>query len=557
MTAAVRSGPERESAPMPRRATQPAPCTGGFGPRGPARRSAGQSRTLAVVACLVACSAVASAATPDRGPGVDAAVVSTFRERNGAIFADWPAPRAVIVVTGELDGYIEPCGCTGKENQKGGLSRRRNFLTALEQAGWPLVPVDLGGQVRRFGRQTEAKFQSIVDGLRAMRYRAVGFGPADLRLPAEELVAAVAAVGDQPTPFVGGNVGLLGIDAGITPRFRVVEVGGLRIGLTTILGDAAAAQFRNDDVQVVPAAPALAEVARQIAEAGCDHQVLLAWATPDETRALAAAHPQFDIVATAGGADEPPLEPQVLPGGGVLVELGHKGMFALAVGLFDDPARPIRVQRVPLDARWGEADDMIDLLATYQGKLETLGFGGLGIAPIRHPSGRRFAGSAACAECHAHAFEVWEGTTHASALTTLEEQMPRRDFDPECLSCHVVGWAPQRFEPFEGGFTGMATTPHLAHQGCENCHGPAAAHTAVERGDVRASAEERDRLRRELVLTLSTPEGRQKAVNNCLECHDLDNSPQFDFDEYWPLVEHNEPEPAAAAPAARGAAAGR
>ncbi len=506
---------------------------------------------LACGACLAGL-AWAAGAAPDRGAGVPDATVATFRERNGGVFTDWPAPRAVIVVTGELDGYIEPCGCTGKENQKGGLSRRRNFLRAIEGAGWPLVAVDLGGQVRRFGRQTEAKFQSIVDGLRTMGYAGVGFGPGDLRLPAEELIAAVAAIGDQPTPFVGGNVGLLGIDAGITPRFRVVEAGGLRIGITSVLGDTAATQFRNDDVQVVPAARALAEVAAELARAGCDHQVLLAWATPEETRALAAAHPQFDIVAAAGGADEPPLEPQTLPGGAMLVELGHKGMFAVAVGLFDDPARPRRTQRVPLDARWGEAPDMIDVLAGYQRKLETLGFDGLGLVPIRHPSGRRFAGSAACADCHAHAYEVWEGTPHAKALTTLEEQRPRRDGDPECLSCHVVGWAPQRFEPFEGGFAGLGATPQLAHQGCENCHGPAAAHTAVERGDVRASAEERDRLRRELVLTLATPEGRQKAVNNCLECHDLDNSPQFDFDEYWPAVEHNDPEKARQG---RGAAA--
>jgi hypothetical protein len=517
-------------------------------------RLAGPCGGPGVLACiaLLAGVALARAAVPDRGTGVPDATVATFRERNGAVFADWPAPRAVIVVTGELDGYIEPCGCTGKANQKGGLSRRQNFLRAIEGAGWPLVAVDLGGQVKRFGRQTEAKFQSIVDGLRTMGYSGVGFGPGDLRLPAEELIAAVAAVGDQPTPFVGGNVGLLGIDAGITPRFRVVEAGGLRIGITSVLGDTAAAQFRNDDVQVVPAARALAEVAADLARADCDHQVLLAWATPEETRALAAAHPQFDIVAAAGGADEPPLEPQTLPGGAMLVELGHKGMFAVAVGLFDDPERPRRAQRVPLDARWGEAQDMIDVLAGYQRKLETLGFEGLGLVPIRHPSGRRFAGSAACADCHAHAYEVWEGSPHATALTTLEEQVPRRDADPECLSCHVVGWAPQRFEPFEGGFAGLQATPHLAHQGCENCHGPAAAHTAVERGDVRASAEERDRLRRELVLTLATPEGRQKAVNNCLECHDLDNSPQFDFDEYWPAVEHNDPDEAKQG---RGAAA--
>ena len=87
----------------------------------------------------------ASAARPDRGADVAPTTVDTFTQRNGAIFADWPDPKALIVITGELDGYIEPCGCTGKENQKGGLSRRQNFLRAVTAAGWPLVAVDLGG----------------------------------------------------------------------------------------------------------------------------------------------------------------------------------------------------------------------------------------------------------------------------------------------------------------------------------------------------------------------------------------------------------------------------
>ena len=139
---------------------------------------------------------VAAAATPDRAAGISDDVVATFRERNGAVFEEWAPPRLLLVITGQLDGYIEPCGCTGKENQKGGLSRRQNFLRAVAGANWPVLAVDLGNQGKLFGRQTEIKFQSTADGLRQMGYAAVGFGPGDLRLPAEELVAAVAPVGD-------------------------------------------------------------------------------------------------------------------------------------------------------------------------------------------------------------------------------------------------------------------------------------------------------------------------------------------------------------------------
>ena len=476
-------------------------------------------------------------APPRQAAGVSENVVLEFQKRNGLVFDEWQKPELLLVITGQLDGYIEPCGCSGKENQKGGLSRRQNFLRAVASAQWPFLSIDLGNQVKRFGRQTEIKFQSIADGLRQMGYAAVGFGPGDLRLPAEELVAAVAPVGDQPTPFVSANVGLLGLDANITPRFRVIESNGVVVGFTTVLGEEEASRVHNDAIEVLPARDALKPVVKELSSANCTHQVLLSWASPEETKQLAKQFPQFDIVVTAGGADEPAATLPTLPSKAQFVELGHKGMYAVAIGFFEDSS--VRSQRVPLDARWGESSDMIKLLAGYQSQLESLKLEGLGLRAIRHPSGHRFAGSDACADCHEDAYNIWKETPHASALVTLEEQDPRRDSDPECLSCHVVGWAPQRFEPFEGGFLSMESTAHLAHQGCENCHGPAAAHAAVELGDVRADAAEQERLRNELSMTLDTDEGRKKVIANCLECHDLDNSPDFDFDEYWPAVEHS------------------
>ena len=45
-----------------------------------------------------------------------------------------------------------------------------------------------------------------------------------------------------------------------------------------------------------------------------------------------------------------------------------------------------------------------------------------------------------------------------------------RNFDPECVVCHSVG-----FE-YQSGFVDEKKTPLLKHVGCENCHGPGSGH---------------------------------------------------------------------------------
>src|SRR5208282_4425390 len=58
-------------------------------------------------------------------------------------YRDWPKPDVAIVLSGELHGYLQPCGCS--EPQKGGLARRYNLLQALtKDRGWPVVAADLG-----------------------------------------------------------------------------------------------------------------------------------------------------------------------------------------------------------------------------------------------------------------------------------------------------------------------------------------------------------------------------------------------------------------------------
>jgi hypothetical protein len=43
-------------------------------------------------------------------------------------------------------------------------------------------------------------------------------------------------------------------------------------------------------------------------------------------------------------------------------------------------------------------------------------------------------------------------------------------------------------------------------------------------------------------MVVTIEESRSNTQKMCYNCHDLDNSPEFNFDKYWPEVEHYETE---------------
>ena len=55
-------------------------------------------------------------------------------------------PAAILVVTGQQDGYIEPCGCS--EDQEGGLIRRYDLIDRIHKRNWPTAQIDLGSLIK-------------------------------------------------------------------------------------------------------------------------------------------------------------------------------------------------------------------------------------------------------------------------------------------------------------------------------------------------------------------------------------------------------------------------
>ena len=455
-------------------------------------------------------------------------------KQNGKFFEGWQKPKLALVITGRQSGYLEPCGCAGLENQKGGLSRRHSLFKDLTARGWPVTAVDVGSLVRRFGKQAEFQFAISADALKAMGYGAVGFGPADLKLSVGDVVAAVAGADPNDSIFVSANVSLFGL----TPRAKIIKAGGMKLGVTSVLGKEYQAQINNSEVEITPAAQALTEVMPELAD--CDVRILLAQATRKETDALAAKFPSFSVVVTADGSDVPPAQPEKLRGGKtLLVEVGEKAQYAIVLGFYDDAKKSIRYQRVALDSRFPDSDRMKQLMVSYQNQLQQFGWDGLGLRRVMSPEAKpgdklsgRFVGAASCKECHPDAYDVWASSKHAHATETLVELDPPRHFDPECVSCHVTGWNAQENYPYETGFDSLERTPLMKENGCENCHGPGAAHAAAERGNDAG----RKRTARD-ALKLSWPDAKE---TTCVKCHDHDNSPEFDrnSDKYWDEIAH-------------------
>ncbi len=478
----------------------------------------------------------------------EAEIADALKKNGGPLFVDWPKPDLVLVFSGEMDGYLEPCGCAGLENQKGGLKRRQTFLKQLADDGWPVIALDMGGQIRRFGPQADIKYRFAMKALTTLGYPAIGLGIKELQLDANYLAYVLSNFEDVPNPLVSANVSIIDPGLGLSSRYRVIQAGGKKIGVTSVLGKKHQADLQNSpDILWTDPAVAIGKILPELLNANCDLLTLLVHADPDEATALAKQFPQFQFVATTGGAEEPPHRWVTIEGTETqLIEAGHKGMYVIVIGMYNDPQQPLRLQRVPLDHRFEDSDQMQELLVEYQNELKTLGLSGLGLSGNKHPVDS-FVGSEACADCHTEATEVFLETPHSHATQTLVDLDPPRHFDPECLSCHVTGWNAQEFFPYASGYMGLKETPLLTDNGCENCHGPGASHVAAENGDTDADDDELERLRAAMRLKIVENEGNQEGqeiktafvVKMCLDCHDLDNSPEFDFQEYWKHVEHH------------------
>ena len=186
-----------------------------------------------------------------------------------------------------------------------------------------------------------------------------------------------------------------------------------------------------------------------------------------------------------------------------LIEVGHKGMYVVVVGLYKNGQPSFRYQRCRSIRGSKTRRRCRRCMVDYQRDLETLGLEGLGLKPSAHPTARQVCRLRSRAPIATRrppkCISRRRTPTPRETLVHLD---PPRHFDPECLSCHVTGWEPQKYFPFVSGYSGLKETPDMVGNGCENCHGPAARHVAAENGDIEVDDAELEQLRAALRLKI-------------------------------------------------------
>ena len=522
------------------------------------------------------------------------------------LFERWPQdrkPDLVLVLSGQTHGYLQKCGCSNP--QKGGLERRYNFIESLKDRGWEVIGVDLGDVPLPFpytptSQQTLTKYETAMQAMKLMGYKATAVGQEELAMPLQEALSKYSlqkgnefprvhlANIDNPEDFPGGNGG-----SALTKSDIIASKSGIKVGVVGVAGAEVVQKGTDRTVKFSPNAGAVvANLLKGWAAKGPDVKVLLYqgpldWTEPGtgrkvDARAAAEAFSDFHLVLckTPDGSDAPDHPIVVNDGKTMICQVGQRGQNVGVVGVFKGPKGiEVYYQRVVMNPEFETPPEkeaghpVLKLLQDYADMVRDNDYLSEmarrkkthAVQALAKHNNAVFVGDAKCVDCHQAEFKHWQTTGHAQAykaLAQLAKHPKGRNHDGECIVCHTVGYE------YKTGYINEKQTAHLKNVQCEACHGPASLHVDEETanaskgtathefaaslspwkaggGGLMPSADklaamvaEKDATKKEAVLNANELRVYNAVYKTCLHCHDIDNDPHFDLAVYWPKVVH-------------------
>ncbi len=478
------------------------------------------------------------------------------------MFRGWDKPDVALVISGQMHGYLQPCGCS--HPQYGGLARRFNFLQTLKNKSWPLALVDLGELVPNRGPQALLKYQTAMKALKTMDCTAIGVGQYEFAMPLIEALSHYSL--ENPSPAVL-TANLLNRNAGevfggLVKSYEVALAGKVKVGVFGLVGPSVAAAVKDPDVKFAADNPAVVRQALAFLRGQkTDLSVLLYQGDAKDAGVCAeycarlrqadATLPPLHVVLCLTDKEEPPALPDKV-GQTLVATIGHRGRYVGVFGAFRQPNQgfELKYQLVSIGPEYEtpagqeSTNPVLPLMEDYAREVKRRNL--LAKFPrsphpvqLEYPEAK-YVGSERCGDCHEHAYAVWQKSAHAHAFDSLvKARHPSlRQFDGECVACHVTGF--QHKTGYYDSANNDKQNQNLLHVGCEACHGPGSAHVKKTR-DTKLYPLMNPYQARPEELDPKTDAVRRKVLHDrrinlidqfCQRCHDYDNDVHWTFDKW-------------------------
>ena len=448
-----------------------------------------------------------------------AALVFVILIAFGGLFVYFSSNRSVspetrdelpVYFTCDTRGRLEPCGCfTG---QLGGLTRVRTWLDRNRIDDSLLV--DVGNSLAGQEDFRVIKYEHILEAFEMMGYHGLNLGGAEAKLPAttlQELIASTEA------PILSASLVIATNRELIAPPSRIVEIRGQKIGILAVI-DPNSVSVPGEGLDILSLDNAISRHLPSLAES-CDEVVLLAYTNEEEMKRI--ANEFYEISLIVGGDVRQASQYLAQENQSYIVYTSNQARTVGQLTLqrkgddlegshFDihlmKPNIPQDKDLLALSSRYREVVRKTDLLVDHP---ERIGENAVpGVKPLA-----TYVGSEQCAQCHAEENHKWHISAHARAFHTLVKK--NSDADPSCIACHTVGFGTT------SGYRRSYGDEKLVNVGCESCHGPGSEHVkAWQSGKA------------------PTFKFRPLGAGDCMKCHHGEFSRPFDWDEFWPLIEH-------------------
>ena len=365
------------------------------------------------------------------------------------LFDTWPKekPDLVIVVSGQMYGYLSPCGCS--RPQLGGLERRYNLIQELKGKGWEVIGVDVG-EVAPAGskglpKQNLKKYGFAMRALKEMGYVAVGLGKTEFQNDVMDLLGQFTVNNPNERPIIlSGNIAG-GVERdkdkkpvkssaredffkvpGARPLVEDVEVyqgKAVSVGVVGMTAPSVAKPLvevdGKFDFETVP--DRLPEALKKVTASKPDLKVLLYQGTEIEAMQVAKDFPDVGLIVRSSDDSEglPPLKATAFPDDSnpttLIAQVGHKGQHVGLIGVFKtDKGLKLMYQLVPLGEEYLTPDKVepkdhaiLALLEKYTAEVMKDDLLKASVEKRKdHPAqakvkGLTYIGAEACAQCHA------------------------------------------------------------------------------------------------------------------------------------------------------------